>query len=68
MKYRITFNPITSRFIVQVKVFWIFWCPCKNAEFEIYAEARHWVNSIGLSTSHQEQKPVISPSILEDVR
>ncbi len=63
MKYRINFNPVTSRFIVQVKVFWVFWCPCKDAEFETYAETKHWVNSIGLSTSHQEQKAVLSHSL-----
>ena len=50
--FRIIFDPKTSRFVVQIIKWGLFWHTCLNdgepMRFETYIEARHWVNSIGL--------------------
>ncbi len=55
--FRIVFNYKTCRFVVQVLSWGLFWRTCCEANFETYAEARHWVNSIGLNTAFLEQDP-----------
>lgn len=57
--YRISFDTRTSRFIVQVLRFGLFWITCRSTtldcQFETYAEARNWVTSIGLNRAYPEQ-------------
>lgn len=48
--FRIIFNPKTSRFVVQILQWAVWWRTCHATGFETYAEARHWVNSIGLNS------------------
>ena len=64
--FRIIFDPKTSRFVVQIIKGGLFWHTCLNdgepMRFETYIEARHWVNSIGLTSAflEQDQKAVYS--------
>ena len=64
--FRIIFDYKTSRFIVQIIKWGLFWHTCLNdgepMRFETYIEARHWVNSIGLTSAflEQDQKAVYS--------
>ncbi len=69
--FRIIFDPKTSRFVVQIIKWGLFWRTCMNSidgvpvssrRFETYVEARHWVNSIGLTSAclEQDQKAVYS--------
>lgn len=58
--YRISFDTRTSRFIVQVLRFGLFWVTCRSKldhdwQFETYGEARNWVKSIGLDRAYLEQ-------------
>lgn len=59
--YRISFDTRTSRFIVQILRFGLFWTTCRSKladddwQFETYAEARNWVTSIGLNRAYPEQ-------------
>ena len=59
--YRISFDTRTSRFIVQVLRFGLFWATCRSKladddlQFETYVEARKWVTSIGLNRAYPEQ-------------
>jgi dimeric dUTPase (all-alpha-NTP-PPase superfamily) len=47
--FRIDFDHKTCRFVVQVLTWGILWKTCEKVAFETYADARHWVNSIGLN-------------------
>lgn len=48
--FRIIFDPKTARFVVQILQWAVWWRTCHEASFDTYAEARHWVNSIGLNS------------------
>ena len=66
--FRIIFDPKTSRFIVQIIEWGLFWRTCMNSidgkpmRFETYVKARHWINNIGLTSAclEQDQKAVYS--------
>lgn len=62
--YRIIFDPKASRFIVQILVWACLWRSCINQisqepmHFETLAEARAWVNALGISELYTEQLPL----------
>lgn len=60
--FRIVFDPLTSRFVVQLSSLWgLMWRACinpidqKSHAFITYKEACEWVKSIGLHEAYQMQ-------------
>ena len=52
--YRIHFDELTNRFVIQVLRYWFFWRIIQKVNFETYDEAMQYVVRIGLSRLYRD--------------
>ena len=53
--YRIHFNEVDNRFVIQILRYWFFWRTVKTVKFETYKEALDYVKRIGLSELYRDR-------------